>query len=450
MSDGLRARLTRGLENTSPTVFGLFATLSAFTTYFSMYAFRKPYGAATWDSVADVEIPGIGALDYKIVLVISQVFGYTISKFAGIKVISEMTPARRAWALLGFIGFAHASLLLFAIVPAPYNVFAMFLNGLPLGMIWGLTFGFLEGRRISEALGAGLSASYIVASGYVKSAGKWLMAEGVPDVWMPFVTGAMFWPLLLIAVFGLSVLPPPDAADEAARTRREPMDGAARTAFLKSFWPGLVPLTLLYVLLTAYRDFRDNFAAELWEALGYGSEPTVFATSENYVAFGVMLALGALMLIKDNRAGLMLVHVLMAAGTAMVGLSTWMFSAGMLDGYWWMVLVGLGLYLAYVPYGCVLFDRLIAAVGVSATAGFMIYVTDASGYLGSVALMLYRDLGTPNMSWLAFFKAFSWVTSGVCTVLYLVSMAYFWQRTRGMGDGDGGQVPDEDVLPEAA
>ena len=30
--------------------------------------------------------------------------------------------------------------------------------------------------------------------------------------------------------------------------------------------PGLLPLTLLYVLLTAYRDFRDNFAVEIWAA----------------------------------------------------------------------------------------------------------------------------------------------------------------------------------------
>ncbi len=430
MSDGLRARLTARLQTASPVLFGAVATFAAFTTYFSMYAFRKPYGAATWDGVADVEIPGVGPLDYKIVLVISQVFGYTLSKFAGIKVISEMSAAKRAYALLAFIGFAHASLLLFAILPAPYNAVAMFLNGLPLGMIWGLTFGFLEGRRISEALGAGLSASYIVASGYVKGAGAWLVSQGVPDVWMPFLTGAAFWPPLLLAVWLLSALPPPSAEDEAARTRREPMDAAARTAFLKQFWPGLVPLTVLYVLLTAYRDFRDNFAAELWQALGYGSTPSVFATSENYVAFGVMLALGAMMLVKDNRTGLMLVHALMAAGTALVGLSTAMFEWGWIDGYWWMVTVGLGLYLAYVPYGCVLFDRLIAAVGVTATAGFMIYVTDASGYLGSVALMLYRDLGTPDMSWLAFFKGFSWVTTVTCTVLYLVSMAYFWNRTR--------------------
>lgn len=435
MLSTLRASLRSRLERASTMVFGLVAMCAAFTTYFSMYAFRKPYGAATWEGMEALNFFGIGLLDYKTVLVISQVFGYTLSKFAGIKVISEMAPGKRATYLIGFLAFAHASLLLFALVPAPYNVFAMFLNGLPLGMIWGLTFGFLEGRRISEALGAGLSASYIVASGYVKSAGKWLMNEGVPDLWMPFVTGAMFWPVLLLAVFTLSALPEPNAADEAARTKREPMDAAARRAFVLKFWPGLVPLTLLYVVLTAYRDFRDNFAAEIWEALGYGSEPEVFATSENWVALATMLALGALMLIKDNRVGLLVVHGMMAAGTALVGGSTLAYQAGILDGYWWMVLVGSGLYLAYVPYGCVLFDRLIAAVGVAATAGFMIYVTDASGYLGSVGLMLYRDLGAPDLSWLQFFEGFSWVTALVCTSLYLVSLVYFAATTRQRGRG---------------
>ncbi len=425
-----RRATTAWLERAHPAVFGLWATIAAFTTYFCMYAFRKPYGAATYEGFEPVVLGAGMVLEYKTVLVISQVLGYFLSKSAGIKVISEMTASRRAVALLGFMGFAHAALLLFAILPAPYNIFAMFLNGLPLGMIWGLTFGFLEGRRTSEALGAGLSASYIVASGYVKAVGAAMLEYGVAVTWMPFVTGILFWPVLLVAVWMLAVLPPPSADDEAARTRREPMDGPARTAFLKRFAPGLIPLTLLYVLLTAFRDFRDNFAAELWEALGYGSAPSVFATSENWVAFGVMLGLAALMAIRDNRVGLLAVHAIMFAGSVLVGLATLLYQAGVLDGYWWMVTVGLGLYLAYVPYGCVLFDRLIAALGVTATAGFMIYVTDAAGYAGSVVLMLYRDLGAPELSWLRFFEVASLVTSVFCAVAFAISGVWFARETR--------------------
>src|SRR5579862_6743701 len=113
-----------------------------------MYAFRKPFSAATF-----AVVPGwTFALDYKIALVIAQVAGYALSKFIGIKVISELDPAKRASAILILILAALVTLVLFAVVPPPWNVIAMFLNGLPLGMIWGLVFGFMEGRRTSEVL----------------------------------------------------------------------------------------------------------------------------------------------------------------------------------------------------------------------------------------------------------------------------------------------------------
>ncbi len=272
----VQQRVREALTRASPVVFSGYA-IAAFSTYFSMYAFRKPFTVGTFEG--GVEIPGLPPIDLKILLIIAQVCGYCLSKFLGIKVISEMTPGRRALALLGAIGTAELALLAFAVLPAPYNAIAMFVNGLPLGMVWGLTFGFLEGRRTSEALGAGLSASYILASGAVKSVGKWVLDLGVPEAWMPFATGLMFAPGLVLCVWMLAAMPPPSAEDEALRTRREPMDAAARKRFFLSFVPGLLSLTTLYVLLTAYRDFRDNFAREIWDALGYTEDPAIFALS---------------------------------------------------------------------------------------------------------------------------------------------------------------------------
>ena len=80
---------------------------------------------------------------------------------------------------------------------------------------------------------------------------------------MPAATGSVFMPLLLVSVWVLSLLPPPTQADEAARVRRAPMNGAEQLDFLKAYAPGLIALVLAYVLLTAFRDFRDNFAAEI-------------------------------------------------------------------------------------------------------------------------------------------------------------------------------------------
>nr|WP_075089104.1 DUF5690 family protein [Verrucomicrobium spinosum] len=181
--------------------------------------------------------------DYKSVAVAVQILGYMMSKFVGIKVVSETPAARRVTMILGLIGISAFGLLVFAVLPAPWNVVGLLVNGLPLGMIWGLVFGFLEGRRVTEFLGLGMSLSVIFASGWVKSAGGWLLRFGVPEFWMPLVTGLLFVPLLLVAAAVLGRMPPPDAADQAARMARHPMDKRARREFLRRWWPGIVCFT---------------------------------------------------------------------------------------------------------------------------------------------------------------------------------------------------------------
>ena len=385
-------RLRLWLARASPAAFVLFAGLAGFCAYFSMYAFRKPFTAATFDNVAGWDF----VLDYKIALVLAQVAGYALSKLAGVKVISEMRPERRAAAILLLIGASWISLVLFAVIPAPWNVAALFLNGLPLGLIWGLVFGFMEGRRTSEVLGAILCASFILSSGVVKSVGKALMAGlHVSPFWMPAATGVVS----------------PSAADEAERVARRPMMAKERKAFLAAHWPVLVLLVAAYVLLTAFRDLRDNFAAEIWSALGYGDAATVFTASEGPVAVLSLVTMGALIAVKDNGRALLLMHGVILAGFAVLGLSTLAFQRELLSPIAWMIAGGAGLYLAYTPFNAMLFDRMIAYSGTVATAGFLIYVADASGYLGSVVLLLVRNFAAVDLPWLPFFVGAAYVTS---------------------------------------
>jgi hypothetical protein len=428
-------RVTTWLASARPSVFAIWATFAAFSTYFCMYAFRKPFTAGTFSD--EVPLPWGGTINWKILLVVSQVFGYTLSKFAGIKVVSEMSPGRRGLALIVLIALAEIALLLFAVTPTPWAALWLFANGIPLGMIWGLVFGFLEGRKMTEALGAGLSASYIVASGAVKTVGVWVLDWGVPERWMPVVTGLLFFPALLLFVWMLVQLPRPSKEDEALRTKREPMDGPARRRFFGAFWPGFVALTSLYIVLTAYRSVRDDFAVDIWRELGFGEAPEIMTWSELPVAAGVLLGLAVLTRIRDNRNALLVVHLLMGAGAALVGLSTLAFEAGFIGPEVWMITVGLGLYLAYVPYGSMLFDRIIAASGWVATAGFMIYVTDAFGYVGSVAVTLFKNFGAGHLSWLEFFSGMSYFTSILCVSCFVFSGLYFARRTRRTAQAPG-------------
>jgi MFS family permease len=404
--------------------------VAAFCAYFCMYAFRKPIAAAEF---SDIRAGWLG-IDYKTLVIIAQVAGYAASKLIGVRVIAETGRRGRGKAIVGLIALSWIALILFAIVPAPWNAALMILNGLPLGMIWGLVFSYLEGRRNSELLGAILCASFILSSGVVKTVATLLMAAGVSEFWMPAATGALFFPLLFVSVAVLEKLPPPDAEDERERAPRMPMDGASRRTFLREHGLALVLLVAGYVLLTAIRDFRDNFAAELWAGLGYSHVAAVFSASELPVAVIALGGLGALMLIRANMRALLVMHGVVIAGAVLLGLATFAFQAGVIGPILWMILTGAGLYLSYTPFNAMLFDRMIAAIGKAGNAGFLIYIADASGYCGSVALLLYRSFADPGARWLPFFITCCYTTAVVVGLLTLASAFYFHHRGRRMAE----------------
>lgn len=433
--------LAQKLKNAGPIGFSLFAGLAGFCAYFSMYAFRKPFSAATFEGVEGWAF----VLDYKVALVIAQVIGYALSKWIGVKVIAEADGQGRGRAILMLIGASWLALVAFALIPAPWNVAALFFNGLPLGLIWGLVFAYMEGRRVSDVLGAVLCASFILSSGVVKAVGKLLLQAGVSDLWMPAAAGAVFMPLLLLSLWGLAQLPGPSADDERERVRRAPMNKDERRRFLADYGLGLAALIAAYVLFTAFRDFRDNFSAEVWKAVGYGDAAGVFAASELPVAVIVLIVLGSLILIRDNRRALMVMHGVVIAGAALIGLSTLAFQTELVSALTWMILSGAGLYMAYTPFNAMLFDRMLAATRRVGTAGFLIYVADASGYVGSVLLLLYRSFAAPQLDWLQFFIGAAYASATASLVLTLASALYFGRKL-----GRKHQSPTIQAAPPAA
>jgi hypothetical protein len=415
------------LERAPIPVLTLYAGVFAFATYFCMYAFRKPFSAAKYQGL---KFLGTG-IDLKTAFVISQIIGYTFSKYIGIKLCSEATPQRRFWLLFGTILWAEAALLLFAIVPQDLKAVALFLNGLPLGMVWGLVVWYLEGRRTSEVMLTILSCSYILSSAVVKDVGSWLMsAHGITEYWMPFVAGLLFLPGFAIAGLMLHQMPSPSATDVKERVERVPMNGQQRWEFLRLLWVGLLPLLIMYFFLTAFRDYRDNYGAELFAQLGYDKTPGKFTRAELPVAFLVMAVLATLSMVRDNRRGLLTAFGIMSIGLLMVGGAMFLLDTKAIDGALWMTLIGLGSYLAYVPFGSVVFDRMVAATRIPATAVFTIYLADAIGYTGSVGTQLYKDLFMHNAGRLEFFRTFSYAMAVGGVALMAMSAVFFARRTR--------------------
>lgn len=413
----LQNRLAKG----NNFVMSLFAGTMAFLTYSSMYAFRKPFAAATFEGEV------LYGLDLKVWLILAQTLGYMASKFYGVKMISELKSDKRAFLILFLIGISWMGLLGFALLPSPFNIICFLINGFPLGLIWGLVFHYVEGRRYTEMMGSILAVSFVFSSGLVKSAGRFLMdLWGVSEYWMPFLTGGLFVPILVTSVLLLNQTPPPDQQDLALRSVRTPMTKHERKAFFRSFRPGIIILVIVYMVLTALRDIRDNFAVEIWEALHITVSPQLLTQTEIPITLSLLVLMGLLVLVKNNRKALFLYHWIIISGLFLALSATVLLQLELISPFIWVVLTGTGIYMGYIPFNCLLFDRLIAAFKSVGNVGFLMYLADSFGYLGSVAILSIKQFGVlEDISWYNFYAQSILVFFSIGIIMILYTLYYF-------------------------
>jgi Family of unknown function (DUF5690) len=163
------------------------SAIIAFLAYSAVYAFRKPFTAGSYNDLQ------YGGITYQTLLIITQVIGYMLSKFAGIKFIAGMGRTGRWKSIALLMGIAWCCLLVFAIIPPPFGVIPLFVNGFVLGFLWGIVFSYIEGRTATDFMGTVMAVSFIFAGGFTRSVARWItISWGVSDFWMPFVTGLVF------------------------------------------------------------------------------------------------------------------------------------------------------------------------------------------------------------------------------------------------------------------
>jgi hypothetical protein len=386
-------------------------TMSAtFGTYACMYGLRKPFTAASFGATSD-----------KAWFVTAQVLGYTLSKVLGIRVIAEASARNRVKTLLFALGMAEVMLLVFAFAPLPLAGACLFLNGLSLGLVFGLVLGFVEGRQLTEVFIAGLCASFILADGASKFVGAALLEHGIPERWMPVTAGALCLTPLLGFVQMLRAVPAPNDLDRAERSERGPMDGATRLAVLRQIGRPLAGVVVAYTLITVLRSLRADFAPEIFKALGAKPDASVFARSELLVALAVCGVNGSLVLIRDNRRAVFVGLALCLAGLFVAAVSFRALRGQWLSPVALVVLSGVGLYVPYVAVHTTLLERMLALSCSRGNLGFLMYVADAAGYLGYMVLMVAGCGFRPGRDFLENYQTVSLLLSVGSMLAVLVS-----------------------------
>lgn len=407
----------------SDFLFILWAGGAALLSYSLVYALRKPFTAASFENAEFFD------MDYKVVVTISQILGYVVSKFIGIKLISELQSEERFKFILTSVLLAEASLILFGLLSTPFNVAAMFLNGLSLGCMWGVIFSFIEGRRVTDILASLLGVSMVISSGTAKSVGLYVMNHlHVSEFWMPALIGAVALPLLLLLGWALNKLPEPNKEDIAMKSERETLNGKQRWELFKSFMPFLSMLFIANIAIVVLRDIKEDFLVNIIDVSAYS--PWLFAQIDSVVTLIILGIFGLMVLVKDNLKALSVLFGLIIAGMIVMSVVSFGQQQLRLSPVIWLFIQSLCLYITYLTFQTIFFDRFIACFRIRGNVGFFIVTTDFLGYTGTVVVLVLKEFCNPDIDWAVFYNQFAGYVGIFCCITFVCSFVYLHQRFR--------------------
>jgi hypothetical protein len=173
------------------------------------------------------------------------------------------------------------------------------------------------------------------------------------------------------------------------------------------------------------RTIRDDFAVEIWRDMGVAKTPSVFATSEMWVALAVTSCLALTFMVKDNLMAMRLTIGMMCVAFVLVAISAWSLRLGIFSPYAFMVACGIGLYVPYVAFHTSVFERLIAAARMPSNLGFLMYMADSIGYLGYAVVIVAKTWIKKDVELLPYFQWILLIAAVSSTACLIAALLYF-------------------------
>ncbi len=399
----------------------LWAGGAALLSYSLVYALRKPYTAASFEGLT------LFGTDYKVAVTTIQILGYVIAKFFGIKLISELKRENRFRFFVTSAIMAEVALIGFGVLSAPYNAAAMFFNGLSLGCMWGVIFSFIEGRKVTDMLASLLGVSMVFSSGIAKSFGLFAMNElNIDQFWMPAVIGGVALPLLVLMGYLLKRLPSPTQEDIELRNERVVLDSEGRKRLFLSFAPILTLLFIGNFMLLVLRDIKEDFLVLILDMSNQSS--WLFAQVDTIVTLAILALFSAFVFFRSNIKTLMCLMGIVILSCITMAYVSFNYKALDLQPVVWLFIESLCLYIAYLTFQTIFFDRFIACFRIKGNVGFFIAIIDFIGYMGTVTLLSTKEFLNFDMEWFDMFNHMAFFVGAVCIVLFTIVATLIYKR----------------------
>ena len=134
--------------------------------------------------------------------------------------------------------------------------------------------------------------------------------------------------------------------------------------------------------------------------------------------------------VKDNLKALSILFGLIIMGMIVMSVVSFGQERFQLPPVVWLFVQSLCLYIAYLTFQTIFFDRFIACFKIHGNVGFFIVTTDFLGYTGTVLVLVLKEFCNPHIDWAVFYNQFAGYVGIFCCITFICSFVYLHQRFR--------------------
>ena len=224
----------------------------------------------------------------------------------------------------------------------------------------------------------------------------------------------------------MTKFPCPTATDIAARSVRVTLNGQQRWKLFKQYMPLLLLLFAANLILTVQRDIKEDFIVCIIDVSTISS--WLFAKLD---AIATLVLLGTFALLAFCGNHLKVLCILLGLSTASMGILALLGTEQIqVSTALWLFLQTLCIDIAYLGFQTIFFERFIACFKVKGNVGFFIITIDFIGYVGTLALLLFKELKASDMDWAVFYNEMSVFVGVTCCIAFVVSIIYMVQSNQ--------------------
>ena len=196
------------------------------------------------------------------------------------------------------------------------------------------------------------------------------------------------------------------------------------------------------LLLTVQRDIKEDFIVCIIDVSTVSSWAFAYIDS---IATIVLLAVFAILSASGNHLRVLCGILLLAAG-GMGTIAALGATPATLPTDTWLFLQSLCIDIAYLSFQTIFFERFIACFRIRGNVGFFIITIDFVGYLDTLAILLYKELGAPHIDWGTFYDKMSIYIGIACCMAFIGSTAYIINAMRRRGKPTTEDIDNNNVI----